>query len=214
MLVEHLAQVAAHHLQFGLVERGGAAGRRALDRRLGRAAQQPADPAPCARERARGTGGSAGGLLVGGGTRRHGSLGNGGNAHPATRPPPQRHAPWHRGPASSGSRRTAQSRPCTAGTCPAPSTQRHGQNGSRSQPATAHSGSPTSGNHANTQALGPKRVSQAQAPVVVRLAWRAARTAFSAPHPIHQVTAPPSVLPSVATSTAGTISERSADSTA
>mmetsp|Transcript_15092 Transcript_15092/g.41424 ORF Transcript_15092/g.41424 Transcript_15092/m.41424 type:complete len:429 (-) Transcript_15092:1778-3064(-) len=56
-----------------------------------------------------------------------------------------------------------------------------GQKGSRSQPATAHSGSPTMGSQLSTQALGPKRFSQASARGLGGSRCRTASTARSAP---------------------------------
>ena len=80
----------------------------------------------------------------------------------------------------------------------------HGQNARRSQPATAHSGSPTMGSQDRRHARGPKRSSQRSARgcaalAIVRDAFVRALRAVA--HP--EVMAPPTVLPAVATSTAG-----------
>src|SRR6218665_506000 len=73
---------------------------------------------------------------------------------------------------------------------------RQGPNGSLSQPATAHSGSPTTGIQLSTQAGAPKRLSQFKARSSV--APPTLTTTLGAPRPSHQINAPPSALPAVA----------------
>ena len=79
---------------------------------------------------------------------------------------------------------------------------RQGQNGNFNQPATAHKGSPMPGSQASRQALGPNFSSQASALRCV--VWPLyLSTALCAPKPSHQSSAPPKVLPAVATKIAG-----------